>query len=231
MGFDLANIAYQVSVWLFPILIAVTFHEAAHGWVAWKLGDNTAFLAGRVTFNPLKHIDPFGTIILPAIMLLGSGGRMMFGFAKPVPVNFQALNGGRNGMVLVALAGPGSNLVLAIMAALLLHGLTFFSGNLQQWLALNLFNALWINLLLCVFNLLPLLPLDGGRVLAGLLPEHIARRFADTERYGFLILIGALFILPYAGETLGIDLNIFTWLVLKPAETLLQVVLSLTGNG
>jgi len=231
MGFDVANIGYQLSVWLLPVLIAVTLHEAAHGWVAWKLGDDTAYLAGRVSFNPLKHIDPMGTIILPVLMLLGSGGRMMFGFAKPVPVNFMALNGGKRGMVLVALAGPGSNLLIAFIAALLLHSLAYLSGDVQAWVGKNLINAVWINLLLCVFNLLPLLPLDGGRVLVGLLPDKLAWQYAKTERYGFFILIGGIFLLPYVGERLGYDLNIFAWLVIGPAEYLLQIVAMLSGNG
>ncbi|PPR59961.1 MAG: hypothetical protein CFH04_01872, partial [Alphaproteobacteria bacterium MarineAlpha3_Bin3] len=126
MGME--NLAFTVSVWVLPVLIAVTFHEAAHGWVAWRLGDDTAYRLGRVTFNPLSHIDLFGTILLPALMLFASGGRMMFGFAKPVPVNFAGLGHPRRDMVLVALAGPGSNLLLAVISAALIHLLPMLSG-------------------------------------------------------------------------------------------------------
>ena len=118
---DFANIGYTLSVWAIPVLIAITFHEAAHGWVAWRLGDDTAKREGRVTFNPLKHIDPFGTIMVPIMLLLVSSGQMMFGSAKPVPVNFMRLHQPRRDMVLVAAAGPGTNLILAILSALALH--------------------------------------------------------------------------------------------------------------
>jgi Zn-dependent protease len=124
MDLNFSGIAYTASIWILPVLIAITFHEAAHGWVAWRLGDYTAFNQGRITFNPIKHIDPFGTIVLPGLLLLGSGGQMMFGFAKPVPVNFNALRSPRRDMVLVALAGPLSNVLLAIMATILLHATT-----------------------------------------------------------------------------------------------------------
>ena len=120
---DFGNIAFTVSVWAIPVLVAVTFHEASHGWVAWRLGDDTAYVLGRVTFNPFRHIDPFGTVLLPALLLLASGGRMMFGFARPVPVNFSRLRRPRRDMVLVAIAGPGSNLMLAFLSAGLMHAL------------------------------------------------------------------------------------------------------------
>ena len=152
------GMALTASVWVLPVLIAVTFHEAAHGWVAWRLGDDTAYRMGRVTFNPFRHIDPFGTVLLPALLLFASGGRMMFGFAKPVPVNFGALGQPRRDMVLVAAVGPGSNLILAVVSAVLMHGLVFLSGDVYQWVGFNLVNSVRINLLLCVFNLLPLPP-------------------------------------------------------------------------
>ena len=227
MDLNFSAIAYTASVWILPILIAITFHEAAHGWAAWKLGDYTAYKQGRITFNPIKHIDPFGTIILPGLLLIGSAGQMMFGFAKPVPVNFNALRNPRRDMVLVALAGPLSNVLLAILATTLLHATLFLEGDARNWVTINLLNAVKINLLLFVFNMLPLPPLDGGRVVVGLLPIPLAVKFSGLEQFGFFILLGALFFLPYIGEKVGIDLNIFSWLVGEPTEYLMILFLTL----
>lgn len=228
---NLSNIALTASVWVIPVLLAVTLHEAAHGWVAWRLGDDTAKRLGRVTFNPLKHIDLFGTILLPAAMLFFSGGRMMFGFAKPVPVNFQRLGRPRRDMILVAAAGPASNLAIALVCAVLLHSLVFLSGDFQQWVGYNLYNAVWINLLLCVFNMLPIPPLDGGRVAVGLLPAVLARPLARMERMGFIVILTAVFILPSIGARLGMDLNVFQLLVGEPADALRHLVFQITGHG
>ena len=229
MSFDWAQIGFAASVWVMPVVIAITFHEAAHGWVAWRLGDPTAKILGRVTFNPLKHIDPFGTVILPALLLFGSGGRMMFGFAKPVPVDYGRLRQPRSGMVLVAVAGPASNLLLAVVAALAMHGLAAFDGDFREWVARNLVNAVYINCLLCVFNMIPLPPLDGGRVAVGLLPPVLGMRLARLERAGFVILIAALFLLPLLGDSFGMNLNIFWWLVGGPAEYLMKLIFSALG--
>jgi len=229
MGFDFAVIAYTASVWVIPVLIAITLHEAAHGWVAWRLGDDTAYQLGRVTFNPLKHIDLFGTILLPALLLLGSGGGMMFGFAKPVPVNFSRLSNPRRDMILVALAGPVSNLLIAAAATALIHAAGLLEGDFREWVTINLVNALRINLLLCVFNMIPLPPLDGGRVAVGLLPAPLAVKFARLERVGLIILLAALFLLPYLGDQIGVDLNIFYWLVGAPTEFLMRVFLTIFG--
>jgi len=228
---DWQGIAFTASVWVLPVLIAITFHEAAHGWVAWRLGDDTAYRLGRVTFNPFRHIDPFGTVLLPALLLFASGGRMMFGYAKPVPVDFSGLGRPRRDMVLVAAAGPGSNLLLALAASLLLHLVVGSSGDVAQWVGYNLFNAVRINLLLCVFNMLPIPPLDGGRVAVGILPKSLAQPLARLERSGILIILGILFILPWAGGKLGLDLNVFWWLVGVPTEYLMHVVLAITGHG
>ncbi len=229
MGFDWGQIGYTASVWVLPVMFAVTFHEAAHGWVAWRLGDPTARMLGRVTFNPLKHIDPFGTVILPALLLFGSGGRMMFGFAKPVPVDYRRLGNPRRDMVLVAAAGPAANLILALAAAALMYALVLTEGDFREWLGQNLVNAVWINCLLCVFNMLPMPPLDGGRVAVGLLPPVLGMRLARLERAGMFILLGAIFLLPYLGERIGVDLNIFWWLVGRPAEYLMNGVLTAFG--
>ena len=226
---NIENILFQVSIWTLPVLFAVTLHEAAHGWVAWKLGDDTAYRLGRVTFNPLRHIDPFGTIMLPAMLLLASGGSVMFGAAKPVPVNFRGLRRPRRDMVLVAAAGPAANLVIAVIAAALFHALPILSPDFGQWVGYNLQNAIWINVLLCVFNMIPIPPLDGGRVAVGLLPAPLSRALAGLERKGIFIVLGLVFVVPWIGGKLGLDLNLFWWLVGEPAAYLMRLILSITG--
>jgi Zn-dependent protease len=224
---NIDDILFLASIWVIPVLLAITMHEAAHGWAAWKLGDDTAKLMGRVTFNPLAHIDPFGTIILPAILI--SAGGILFGWAKPVPVNFGRLGRPRRDMVLVAAAGPAINIGLAIASALALHLLPFVGPTFGEWLGRNLINSININLLLAIFNMMPLPPLDGGRVAVGILPRPLAIQLARLERYGLFILIGLIFILPILGRQLGIDLNIFRWLVLGPLEFLRGVLLHGVG--
>jgi Zn-dependent protease len=221
---------YEVSTWVVPVVLAVTFHEAAHGFVAYRFGDDTAMRAGRVTFNPLRHVDLFGTILLPAVLLL-SGSRFLFGYAKPVPVNFSRLNHPRRDMVWVAAAGPGTNILLAIVSSLLAYGLGLMPPAAGVWLGHNLGNSIVINVVLCVFNTLPLPPLDGGRVAVGLLPDALAFPLARLERYGMLILLLFLFLLPYVGEQTGLNLNILGWLIGVPAEALYQFVLTITGQG
>ncbi|HEY4737736.1 MAG TPA: site-2 protease family protein, partial [Xanthobacteraceae bacterium] len=188
---------YDISVWVLPLVIAITFHEAAHGFVAHRLGDDTAYKLGRVSFNPIRHIDPFGTLVLPGMLLL-SHSPFLFGYAKPVPVNFRALREPRVGMVLVALAGPATNILLALAAAASFHILGFVPANAAQWLADNLKNAVVINVVLAVFNMMPIPPLDGGRVAVGLLPRALAIPLARLEPFGMLILIGFLILLPLA---------------------------------
>ena len=223
------QILFQISVWALPVLIAVTLHEAAHGFVAWRLGDDTAYQMGRVTFNPLRHIDPVGTVLMPAALLFFSGGRVMFGYAKPVPVDFGRLGRPRRDMVLVAAAGPGVNLLLAITAALLVHAAVLLPGWAAPWALQNLANAIWINVLLMVFNLLPMPPLDGGRIAVGVLPLSLARPLARMERAGMFVILAAIFLLPWLGEQIGLDLNIFRWLVGAPSEYVVNLIASATG--
>jgi len=226
----LASMLYQASTWVLPVVFAVTFHEAAHGFVAYHFGDDTAWRAGRVTFNPLKHIDRFGTIILPALLIL-IRSPFLFGYAKPVPVNFGRLDRPRRDMVWVALAGPATNVLLAIGSSLLFYGVDLVPANPAQWLAANLIHSIQINAVLCVFNMLPLPPLDGGRVAVGLLPDALAFPLARLERYGMLILLLFLFVLPYVGEQTGYNLNILGWLIGAPTEALIRFVLAITGQG
>ncbi len=226
---DFQAMAYTASVWVIPVLLAVTLHEAAHGWVAWRLGDDTAYRLGRVTLNPFRHIDPFGTLLMPALLLFASGGRIMFGYAKPVPVDFWRLS--RRDTVLVAAAGPATNFLLALASAVLLHGLAYLPAGIHDWAGYNLLNMVWINVLLGVFNMLPLPPLDGGRVAVGLLPRVLAGPLARLERVGIVIILGAVFILPWIGGRLGIDLNVFWWLVGRPTEALMRAIFTVTGLG
>jgi Zn-dependent protease len=220
---------YDASVWVLPLVFAITFHEAAHGFVAHRLGDNTAWQLGRVSFNPLKHIDPFGTVLLPAMLLL-SHSPFLFGYAKPVPVNFRNLRNPRLDMVWVALAGPATNIILALAAALAFHALPLLPAEAAQWIADNLKNALVINVVLAIFNMMPIPPLDGGRVAVGLLPRPLADPLSRLEPFGMLILIGILILLPLAGSQFGLNLDVISTIMRTLTGYVLWLILLLTGN-
>jgi Zn-dependent protease len=220
---------YAVSVWVLPLVIAITFHEAAHGFVAHHFGDNTAWERGRVSFNPLKHIDAFGTLLLPAVLLL-THSPFLFGYAKPVPVNFRGLRNPRIDMVWVALAGPATNIFLALCAAAAFHLIGVLPANAAQWVADNLKNALVINVVLAIFNMLPIPPLDGGRVAVGLLPNVLAVPLSRLEPFGMLILIGVLIILPMAGSQLGLNLDVISAILRTSTGYVVRLVLLFTGN-
>ena len=227
----------KIAVFAMPVIFAITLHEAAHGYVARHFGDMTAAAAGRITLNPLKHIDPVGTILVPLVILLTSkllgGGAILFGWAKPVPVNFARLRRPKQDMLWVAAAGPGINFVMAVFWALMIQlAIALQSGFVSKPMAYMGAAGVFINVILMALNLIPLPPLDGGRIAVSLLPYQAAVRFARIEPYGLFILLGLLFtgilgIILWPLITLFISL---TALVtgLEPAQLvgLIQVVLS-----
>jgi Zn-dependent protease len=190
---DINNLVQTVLVYALPVLFAITIHEAAHGYVARYLGDNTAYMMGRVTLNPIKHVDLMGTILMPLMLYFATSGAFLFGYAKPVPVNFGHLRRPKRDMVWVALAGPASNFIQALLWAIAFVLLGAFGVNERFFLKMCQAGVL-VNLVMCAFNLFPLPPLDGGRVLVGLLPRKLAWSFSRIEPWGFFIVLGLVLV-------------------------------------
>jgi Zn-dependent protease len=218
----------QIAIFAIPVILAITLHEAAHGYVALHFGDTTAKNAGRITLNPLAHVDPLGTIILPLLLILSHAG-FVFGWAKPVPVNFAALKNPRWNMIWVAAAGPAMNLALAAVSTFALYAVTNLSGIALSGLNDALTVSIEINLVLAVFNMLPIPPLDGSKILAPLLPAALARPFLGLERFGMTLLLVLLVAVPIVTEQMGGSFDLFVALVQRPAEFLMHGLLSVVG--
>ncbi len=191
---DVSNLVQLIALYAIPAIFAITLHEAAHGYAARYFGDPTAYQAGRISLNPIRHIDPIGTLLIPAVVLFASGGKFAFGWAKPVPVNFGMLRNPKRDMLWVAAAGPGANLFMAVLWALLFKFTAVMPVNYFSEPALRMAEGgIIINLVLMVLNLFPLPPLDGGRIAVSLLPHRLAYQFSRVEPYGMIILMVLLF--------------------------------------
>ena len=200
---------YTLTTWIIPLYLCIIFHEIAHGYIALKLGDKTAWLMGRLNLNPVKHFDLIGCLIFPLFLLIIKAP-MLFGWAKPVPVDFSRLNNPKRDTGLVAAAGPLANLLLAVIFVLLGHLILLILPHdlsATVWLIQNVKNGVSFSLILTCFNLLPILPMDGGRILWSILPKKYADKYAQTEKYGLFVLIGVLFLLPMLG------LDVVSWFI------------------
>jgi Zn-dependent protease len=220
------NMIFDIATWLIPLVIAIVLHEISHGWVANAFGDPTARDLGRLSPNPIRHVDPIGTVVLP--LILAVTGAPVFGWAKPVPVVAARMRNPRLHMMLVAIAGPATNLLLGFVAVFGLAAAVALvaPGSVPgAFLLANLENFLVINIFLAVFNMLPMPPFDGGHVVEGLLPRPLARRYAKLGKYGFLLLILLLVVVPMVWPRL----NIIEWIVVPPVRAVLGFYLGLAG--
>ncbi len=213
------NNIYSILLWVIPVLVAVILHEVAHGYIAYKLGDDTAKNHGRLSLNPIKHIDIMGTIIVPLILLVSSS--VIFGWAKPVPVNFSKLRNPKRDMAFVAAAGPAINIIIAIISALLLN---LFNIKIFE---IMLVNTIILNVTLALFNLIPIPPLDGSKIVTSLLPPKYAIKFYQLEKYGLGIVIFFIFILPYLGSILGLNLDLIGFILIKSVRFLTSIILNI----
>lgn len=225
---SMSSLVYSAAIWIIPLVIAIVFHEVAHGWVASALGDPTARRLNRLSLNPFRHVDPAGTILVP--LSLAIANLPVFGWAKPVPVVASQLRNPRRDMIIVAVAGPATNLALAMIGALVLAAFTRLlpiappSGGIQ-FLFDNLFNFILINVFLALFNLLPIPPFDGGHVVEGLLPRPLARQYGQLARYAFPVMLLLLVVLP----TILPAANVVEWVIGPPAEALVRLLLGIAG--
>jgi Zn-dependent protease len=222
---DLQKLIYPGSTWVIPILIAITFHEAAHAYAAWRLGDDTALREGRVTFNPRSERSSFQPFSSSRGLLSCSGGRSRY---RSNFIDSQGLAGTWRSSLS---AGPLTNVILAFASAILLHVVSFTPASAAPWLTQTLYQSILLNLILGIFNMLPIPPLDGSRILVGIMPGALARPYAKLERFGFMILLGLVFLVPMAARQLGLELNLFRWLVGLPVAYLTRMVLWLTGQA
>jgi Zn-dependent protease len=227
---DIAALLYTASTWVLPALLAITLHEAAHGFVARLRGDGTAWLLGRVTLNPLKHIDPVGTVALPGLLVL-LGSPFLFGYAKPVPVDARQLRNPRYDMALVAAAGPAANMLMAVIAALLIHVVDVFPEDAGSWLEANFTNAVIFNVTLGVLNLLPLPSLDGGRIAVALLPRPLSEPLERLERHGLLIFFGLFVILPLIALQMKLSFDPAAAVLTPIVRTVIGFIATITGLG
>ncbi len=214
-----------LSTMIIPVLLAITLHEAAHGYAANFFGDPTAKMQGRLTLNPFKHIDPFGSVLLP-LMLFFLGG-LIFGYAKPVPVNSQNLRNPKIDMVWVALAGPAANIFLALVGGVLILTMGIIPDAMIDWFSGMIGFMIFFNCIIAIFNMLPIPPLDGSRVLAGFLPDHLAYRFGQLDRFGLFIVIGVIFLLPMLLEGVGINFPLTEFFIFRPAQGLAEFIVGI----
>jgi Zn-dependent protease len=223
---DLQSILHTLSLAALPVLFAITLHEVAHGWVARYFGDRTAEAQGRLSLNPLKHVDPVGTVLVPGFLLLVGSG-FLFGWAKPVPVDARYLRNPRRDMAWVSAAGPGVNLAMAfgwaVLGAIATHG-WFGTGTAAEWILGMARIGLFFNVLLAVFNMLPIPPLDGGRVMVSLLPTGPSRALERIEPYGFMIVLGLFLVVPMLGGP-----NVFRAVLGPPIQFLMQSIVSIVS--